>query len=99
MNAVRAIWTNGRILPSEPVDWPEGSKLLVEPLSTEETIGLDESEWTDDAAALADWEAWIHSIEPLDLTEEEERDMERYQEEFRRFNLDAVRRQMETGEF
>ena len=54
MNAVRAIWTNGRILPSEPVDWPEGSKLLVEPLSTEETIGLDESEWTDDAATLAD---------------------------------------------
>ena len=99
MNAVRAIRTNGRILPSEPVDWPEGSKLLVEPLSTEEKIGLDESKWTDDAAAVADWAAWIHSIEPLELTEEEERDMERYQEEFRRFNLDAVRRQMETGEF
>ncbi len=35
MNAVSAIWTNGRILPSEPVDWPDGSELLVEPLSTE----------------------------------------------------------------
>ena len=99
MNAVRAIWTKGRILPSEPVDWPDGSELLVEPVSTKARIGLDESEWTDDAAALADWEAWIHTIEPLELTEEEERDMERYREQVRQFNLEAVRRQMETGEF
>ena len=43
MNAVRAIWTNGRILPSEPVDWPEGSQLRVEPLiPSSEKFGLSD---------------------------------------------------------
>jgi hypothetical protein len=27
MNAIKATWTNGQILPAEPVDWPEGSEL------------------------------------------------------------------------
>src|SRR5437763_12605510 len=28
MNAIKATWENGRILPAEPVDWPEGSELV-----------------------------------------------------------------------
>jgi len=98
MNAIRATWTNGQIVPAEPVDWPEGSELLVEPLPTINKVGLDESEWRDDAEALADWEAWIKTIEPLEFTEEERESMARYREEFRRFNLDAVRKQMGLGE-
>ena len=71
MHAIKAIWTNGQIIPAEPVDWPEGSALLVEPLLTSENIGLDESEWTDSPEALADWEAWIQTIKPLEYTDEE----------------------------
>jgi hypothetical protein len=96
MNAIKAIWTNGQIVPAEPVDWPEGSRLLVEPAP--EAIGLDESEWRDDAAALADWEAWIDTIEPPELTPEEIAADARFQEEFRRYNIDAVRKQMGLGE-
>lgn len=69
MNAIKATWTNGQIVPSEPVDWPEGSELLVEPVAPSEKIGLDESQWHDDAKALADWEAWIRTIEPLEYTD------------------------------
>lgn len=98
MNAIKAIWKNGHILPAEPVDWPEGSELLVEPLIPSETIGLDESAWQDDAEALADWEAWIRTIEPLEYTDEERAALARYREDFRRYNLDAVRRQMGLGE-
>src|SRR5262245_35201922 len=25
MNAIKATWKNGQIVPAEPVDWPEGS--------------------------------------------------------------------------
>jgi hypothetical protein len=94
MHPIRATWTNGQIVPAEPVDWPEGSELLVEPVPAGEKIGLDESDWRDDAEALADWERWINTIEPLEFSDEERASMERYQEEFRRFNLEAVRRQM-----
>ena len=68
---IRATWENGQIVPSEPVNWPEGIALLVEPLATAEKIGLDESEWRDDAASIAAWVAWVDTIEPLVLSDEE----------------------------
>ena len=72
MNAVKATWTNGQILPGEPIDWPEGSELVVEPVGAGGAkVGLDESEWRDDPAARADWDAWLRTVEPLVLTDEE----------------------------
>ena len=95
MNAIRATWTNGRILPSEPVDWPEGSELLVEPVAKSDKIGLDESEWRDDPEAIAAWIAAVETIEPLTWAEGEFQEYERYRQECRQFNIDAVRRQMQ----
>jgi hypothetical protein len=94
MNAIKATWTNGKIVPAEPVDWPEGSQLLVEPVGPSEKIGLDEADWRDSPEALSDWEAWIKAIEPLEYTEQERAELERYREDFRRYNLEAVRKQM-----
>lgn len=96
MNAIRATWTNGQIVPAEPVDWPEGSELLVEPLAAGEMIGLDESEWRDDPQSIADWIAWVDTIQPLVLSDAERDEMERYRAEHRRFNIEAVRKQMDA---
>jgi hypothetical protein len=98
VNAVKATWTNGQILPGEPIDWPEGSELVVEPVGTGEKAGLDESEWRDDTAALADWDAWLRTIQPRVLTDEERATFAAYEEEVRRHNLDAMRRQMDAGD-
>ncbi len=68
MNAIKATWTNGQILPAGPVDWPEGSELLVEPVISTEKIGLDENDWQDDAESIADWIAWVDMIEPMEMT-------------------------------
>jgi len=94
MNPVKAIWTNGRIVPTEPVNWPEGSQLLVEQVNGLTQLGIDESDWQDNPEALADWTQWIKSIEPLDYTEEESASLERFQDQLRRFNIEAVRKQM-----
>jgi hypothetical protein len=97
MNAVKATWTNGRIVPGEPVDWPDGSELVVEPVETNgEKVGVDEAEWRDDAPAIADWDAWLRTIEPRVLTDDERAAFAAYEEEVRRHNLEAVRRQMEA---
>jgi len=96
MNAIRATWKGGQIVPGEPVNWPEGCELVVEPLSTTAAkIGLDESEWRDDAASRADWEAWIRTIEPLEFTPEEEARFARFDTQMRKYNIEAVRRQMQ----
>lgn len=99
MNAIKATWKNGRIVPAEPVDWPEGSELLVEPImANHEKIGLTEEEWRDDPEAIAEWEVWVRNIEPLEYTDEERAEMARYNEQFRRYNIEAVRRQMAAGD-
>ncbi len=60
-----------------------------------EKIGIDESEWSDDPASLADWEAWIHTIEPLEFTSEESERAAEFDNVMRLYNFDAVRRQMQ----
>ncbi len=95
MNAVIATWTNGQIVPAGPVDWPEGSQLLVEPLLSPENMGLDESQWRDDPESIADWIAAVERIEPMVWAEGERQEYERFREECRQFNIEAVRKQME----
>jgi hypothetical protein len=94
MNAIKATWTNGRIVPTEPVDWPEGIELVVEPVPSSEKIGLDESEWRDDPESIAAWIAAVEKLEPMIWADGEREEYERYLEKCRQFNIEAVRKQM-----
>jgi hypothetical protein len=94
LKAIEATWTNGQIVPSEPVDWPEGSKLLVEPILVGEKIGMTEDECRDDPESIAQWIAWVDTLEPMIWAEGEREEYDRFLEEHRRFNLEAVRKQM-----
>jgi hypothetical protein len=98
MTAIKTTVRNRRIELNAPIDLPDGTEVLVEvtPVARAK-IGIDESEWRDDSEALADWNAWIQAIEPIELTPEEQAANDRFQEEFRRFNIEAVRKQMEQG--
>lgn len=95
MAYVRGIWIDGRIIPSGPVDWPEGSELVIYPVAEPVKLGLTEDEWSNDAESIAAWETWMHSIEPRELSADERLESSRFQAEFDRFNLTAVRKQME----
>lgn len=94
MNAIKATWTNGQIVPAEPIDWPDGIELLVEPVPAGEKIGMTEDEWRDDPKSIADWIAWVDTIEPMIWAEGEREEYERYLKEHRRLNIEAVRKQM-----
>ena len=98
MNAIRAVIKDRRLELQAPPDWPDGTEVLIEPTKDPaEKIGIDESEWRDDPASLADWEAWIKTIEPLEFTPEEAARFAEFDEKMRRFNVEAVRRQMQEG--
>jgi hypothetical protein len=96
MKAIKATWTKGRIVPAEPVDWPEGSELLVAPVAAEEKLGMTEEEWRDDPKSIAEWIAAVDKIEPMIWAEGEREEYERYRQECRDFNIEAVRKQMEA---
>lgn len=96
MNAIKATWTNGQIVPTEPVSWPEGSELVVEPIGRHgEKIGLTEDEWRDDPESIAAWVAAVERLEPLIWAEGEREEFERYRATQRQFDIDAVRAQMD----
>ena len=96
MHAIKATWTNGQIVPAEPVDWPEGSELRVEPVVPKiQKIGLTEEESGDDPESIAAWIAAVEKIEPLIWADGELEEYERYREKCRQFNLEAVRKQMD----
>lgn len=98
MNSIKATWTNGQILPAEPVDWPEGSQLVVAPISPADVrIGLTEDEWHDDPQSIAAWIAAVEQIEPLIWQDGEQEAYERFRAEHRQYNTEAVRRQMEAA--
>jgi len=95
MSAIKATWKNGQILPDEPVDWAEGSELLVEPLGLSDRIGLVESECRDDPESIAKWIAIVEKIEPLVWANGELEEYEQHYQASRAFNIEAVRKQME----
>ena len=71
MKGIHAIWKDGRMIPTQPVDWPEGTALAVEPI--EESLVTDPQGdlLGDDPASIARWLAWFDSLEPLSFTPEE----------------------------
>jgi hypothetical protein len=93
MTSIRAVVHDRRIELPAPDDIPDGTEVLVDltPVDTGK-IGLSEAEWRDDADALADWAAWLDTIEPVAFAADDS-----FAEEFRRFNLEAVRKQMAEG--
>ena len=72
MNAIKATWKKGQIVPDEPVYWPEGCRLRVEPDGMSDTNGMTEEEQGDDPESIARWIAEFDAIPPLQMTQEEE---------------------------
>ncbi len=72
MNALKGTVKNGHIVLDAPADWPEGFRVLVEPLGEAEAYGSREEDWQDTPEAIAAWLAWYDSLEPLEMTPAEE---------------------------
>jgi hypothetical protein len=72
MNTIHAVWKNGQIVPMQPVDWPEGTPLTVEPVEQALVTDLEGDLLGDDPASIARWLAWFDELEPLRFTPEEE---------------------------
>ena len=91
MNPIITTVRNGKV--DVPVEWPEGTEVRVEPAS--EAVGMREEDWDDSPEGIEAWVQWLHRLEPLVLTPEEEIEHRQFAEVMKRFNIEAVRRQFE----
>ena len=65
MNGIKAMVRDGRIVTDSPIDFPEGTELLV--LRRDDA----EDDWDSSPEAISAWVKWYESLEPLVFTEEE----------------------------
>lgn len=86
MSAIKGKYLNGQIILEEKADWPENTDVLVEPV-IEPEIGLREDDWSDTPEAIADWIRWYDSLEPLNMTPEEEAAWKQALEEQKQYDL------------
>jgi hypothetical protein len=71
MRAIHATWINGKIVPDEPVDWPEGCRLTVDAAPGLSFAGMSDDEQDSSPEAIAKWIAEFDAIPPVQMTSEE----------------------------
>lgn len=97
MEIIHTVIQDGKIVADAPAGMGDGTrvKIGIEVEGSEaEKWGMDESEWQDDPEAVDEWCRWIDSLEPIDFPPEDD-----FDRKFRKFQLEAVQKQMEAGEF
>jgi predicted DNA-binding antitoxin AbrB/MazE fold protein len=95
MNTVFGTYENGSVKLDAPVDWSEGSRVVVQPTEAEdEQIGMREEDWPADPKGIAEWRARFAALEPLEFTAEDEAEIAAARKAVRAVTLDAVRRKM-----
>jgi hypothetical protein len=72
MKAIQAIWKDGRIIPSQPVDWPDGTALNVEPVEELSETESEEGLYGKDPESIAWQIAACETLPRLTMTEAEE---------------------------
>jgi hypothetical protein len=72
MSTIHAVWKNCQIVPMQPVDWPEGTTLAVEPIEEAPATDPESDVLGVDPASIARWLVWFDSLEPLQFTPQEE---------------------------
>ncbi len=87
MNAIKATWKNGQIVPDQQAEWPEGCRLLIEPLPVDETVGLRAEDWPEVPEAVAEWLGWYDSLEPLEFTPEEVADIAAWRQKTKDYTI------------
>lgn len=64
---IRGIVENGRVVSLHPAPWPNGTPVRIDAVLTAD----EESVQPNDPESIGEWIAWLRSLEPLELTEDE----------------------------
>lgn len=99
MNETTGTFRAGSVVLDEPVNWPDGVRVSVQPIQpAEPPLGMSEEQQSDNPQKIAEWLARFDVLEPLEWTPEEEAGLAAFRAEVKRVTLDAVRRRMESVE-
>ena len=91
MKTIHAIWKDGRIIPTQPVDWPDGTTLTIEAAEQPEGSETEGDLTGSDPAAIARWTALYDALPPLRMAEAEEAAWRDAQRDMRDYTISKMR--------
>jgi hypothetical protein len=95
METIRATRRDGKIVPDGPVDWPEGCRLRIEPEPVTSEDDDYEEGWPNTPEAIADWLAWYDSLEPLEITREDEAEIAAWRQQVKEYTKAKMDKEIE----
>jgi hypothetical protein len=95
MNGITGVFTQGRIIPDEAIDWPDGCRVVIEPVSVATEVPDSKDERAETPEEIADWLRWYDSLEPLEFTAEEEGDLAAWRLKVKEHTLANMHKQTE----
>jgi hypothetical protein len=72
MKTIMGTIHNGQIIADQPIEWPDGFRVIIEPAAAEETLGIREEDWPTDPEGISRLLTLMDQMEPLEMTAEEE---------------------------
>ncbi len=97
MSAAKATWKNGQVVFDGPVNWRDGSRLVVREEAPADIDFMTEEQQADDPESIRRWIDELRAIPAVPMTPEQEADWLAWRQRVKEFNVEAVRRQMEEG--
>jgi hypothetical protein len=87
MKAIHGIWKNGQIIPAQPIDWPDGTSLSIEPIEDLQVEDIDGDLSGDDVASIARRVAYYEALPPLRMSVEEEAEWQAARREMKEYTI------------
>jgi hypothetical protein len=99
MTVIKGIFRNGQIIPMEPMNWPDGTEVRIEPIGRsvaherrdQQAVGLSEENQEDSPEAIAEWIAEFDAIPPLEMSPEEEAEWQAAREAQKALEINTFR--------
>jgi len=87
MKTIHAIWKNGQIVPTQPIDWPDGTTLIIEPIEEPHPDESEEDLWSEDPASIARRIAFYEALPPLRMSASEEGQWQAARQEMKDYTI------------
>jgi hypothetical protein len=98
MKAIHAIWKDGRIVPTQPVDWPDGTTLVVEPIEGPRAAEPEGDLLDDDPVSIARWIASFDALPPMKMSAAEEAEWQAARREMKDHTIAQMQKRLPEGE-
>jgi hypothetical protein len=95
MAAIKGTLKNGTVVLDRPIDWPEGSRVRVEPIEQGVPLGIRDEDWPTDPASIADLLARMDKVEPFEMTPEEEANLEAWRRKVKEYTIAKMDKRIE----